>query len=220
MALTERGIQIRIRFFGVLFILAFLTIAGRAYYLQVVHAPELQGRADQQRQRVIKLAPQRGSIFDSRGDPLAVSLAAESLYADPALVKNPQQVAEKLAKLLKTSEKKMGRLLSSKKRFVWLQRKLDPEVAKQVRGLKIYGLQFVTERKRYYPQANNAAHVLGFTGLDPRGLEGIELEYDRQLQGKSGRLVSLHDAKVIQHTHQRRKENYGWQNAECECAQD
>ncbi|MDA3902598.1 MAG: penicillin-binding protein [Desulfuromusa sp.] len=195
MALTERGIQIRIRFFGVLFILAFMTIAGRAYYLQVVQAPELQARADQQRQRVVKLAPQRGSIFDSKGDPLAESLAAESLYADPAFIKDPEDVARQLGKLLKSSKKELERLLSSKKRFVWLQRKLDPEITKQVRDLKIYGLQFVTERKRYYPQASTAAHVLGFTGLDPNGLEGVELSYDRQLQGESGRLVSLHDAR-------------------------
>jgi len=195
MALTERGVQIRIRFFGAIFILAFLAIVGRAYYLQVVLAPELQERADQQRQHVVKLAPQRGSIFDSRGDPLAVSLAAESLYADPTLIKNPQQAAGQLGKLLHVSKKELVKLLSAKKHFVWLQRKLDPELAKQVRGLKIHGLQFVTERKRYYPQASTAAHVLGFTGLDPNGLEGVELEYDRQLQGTSGRLVSLRDAR-------------------------
>ena len=195
MALTERGVQIRIRIFGVLFVLAFLAIAGRAYFLQVVLAPELQGRADQQRQRVVKLAPQRGSIFDRNGDPLAVSLAAESLYADPSLVKDPQKVAGQLKNLLKVSKTELIRLLSAKKRFVWLQRKLDPEVAKQVQGLKIDGLHFVTERKRYYPQASTAAHVLGFTGLDPKGLEGLELEYDRQLQGQSGRLVSTRDAR-------------------------
>lgn len=195
MALTERGVQIRIRIFGVLFVLAFLAIAGRAYFLQVVLAPELQGRADQQRQRVVKLAPQRGSIFDRNGDPLAVSLAAESLYADPSLVKDPQKVAGQLKSLLKVSKTELIRLLSAKKRFVWLQRKLDPEVAKQVQALEIDGLHFVTERKRYYPQASTAAHVLGFTGLDPKGLEGLELEYDRQLQGQSGRLVSTRDAR-------------------------
>jgi len=191
----ERGIQIRIRIFGALFILVFLIIAGRAYYLQVVLAPQLQKRADQQRQRVIKLAPQRGSIFDSRGDPLAVSLAAESLYADPVLVKNPREASRKLGRLLKKSNKELFHLLSSRKRFVWLGRKLDPDVAKQIHKLKIYGLKFVTERKRYYPQASIAAHVLGFTGLDPRGLEGVELEYDQLLQGTPGRLVSLHDAR-------------------------
>ena len=195
MALTERGVQIRIRIFGVLFILVFLTIAGRAYFLQVVRAPELQARADQQRQRIVKLAPQRGSIYDRNGDPLAVSLAAESLYADPAVIKDPQKVAGQLRKLLKVSKKELLRLLSAKKRFVWLQRKLEPEVAKKVRALDIAGLQFVTESKRYYPQASTAAHVLGFTGLDPKGLEGLELEYDRQLQGQPGRLVSLRDAR-------------------------
>ena len=191
----ERGIQIRIRFFGALFILAFLIIAGRAYYLQVVLAPELQHRADQQRQRVVKLAPQRGGIFDSRGDPLAVSLAAESLYADPVLIKNPREASGKLEKLLKKSKQELFKLLSSRKRFVWLQRKLDPEVVTKIRKLKIYGLEFVTERKRYYPQTSTAAHVLGFTGLDPKGLEGVELEYDQLLQGTPGRLVSLHDAR-------------------------
>ncbi len=195
MALSERGIQTRIRIFGALFILAFCLIAGRAYYLQVVQAPDLQSRANQQRQRVIKLAPQRGSIYDKWGDPLAVSLAAESLYADPVMVKNPKEAAAKLSKVLKSSKKELTRLLSQRKRFVWLQRKLDPEVAKKVRSLKISGLQFVTERKRYYPQANTASHVIGFTGLDPRGLEGLELEYDQQLQGQPGRLVSSHDAR-------------------------
>jgi cell division protein FtsI (penicillin-binding protein 3) len=195
MALSERGVQLRIRIFGAFFILVFFLIAGRAYYLQVVQAPDLQSRANQQRQRVIKLAPQRGGIYDNWGDPLAVSLAAESLYADPLMVKKPKEAAAKLSKLLKRSKKELTRLLSSRKRFVWLQRKLDPEIAKKVRSLKINGLQFVTERKRYYPQANTASHVIGFTGLDPRGLEGLELEYDQQLQGQPGRLVSLRDAR-------------------------
>lgn len=195
MALTERGVQIRIRFFGILFILMFIAIAGRAVYLQVYLAPQLQARADQQRQQVIKLAPQRGSIFDRNGDPLAVSLAAESLYADPALIKDPSATAHKLSSLLSISRSEIKRLLEGKKRFVWLQRKLDPEIAQKIRKLKINGLHFVTERKRYYPQASIASHVIGFTGLDPNGLEGVELEYDRQLQGEPGRLVSLRDAR-------------------------
>ena len=195
MALTERGIQIRIRIFAGFFILLFVAIVSRACFLQIVHAPELQERADQQRSRVVKLAPQRGSIFDRNGDPLAVSLAAESLYADPVLVADPAKAAAALAKLLDSSEHEIKKHLSSKKRFVWLQRKMEPTLAKQVKALKIAGLHFVTERKRYYPQANTAAHVLGFTGLDPNGLEGIELEYDQVLQGDPGRLHSIHDAR-------------------------
>lgn len=195
MALTEAGAQLRIRVFGVLFILGFMLIVGRAIHLQVVQAPALQKRADQQRQQVIRLAPQRGSIFDRNGDPLAVSLAADSLYADPANIKDPADVADKIAPLLKRSKKEIKRLLSSKKRFVWLERKMDPEVAKNLRKKRITGLSFVTERKRYYPQARTASHIIGFTGLDPNGLEGVELEYDQQLQGEPGRLVSLRDAR-------------------------
>lgn len=195
MALTERGIQIRIRIFAGFFILLFVAIISRACYLQILHAPELQKRADQQRSRVIKLAPQRGSIFDRNGDQLAVSLAAESLYADPVLVEDPAAAARKLAKLLDSSESHIKQQLASKKRFVWLQRKMEPALAKQVKDLRIAGLHFVTERKRYYPQANTASHVLGFTGLDPKGLEGIELEYDQVLQGEPGRLLSIHDAR-------------------------
>jgi cell division protein FtsI (penicillin-binding protein 3) len=192
---SERGTRIRIRIFGVVFILLFLVVAARACYLQIVMAPDLQQRADQQRQRVVPLAQERGSIFDHNGDPLAVSIMTESLYADPFQILDSADTAAKLAKLLDASEAKLTRQLSSNKRFVWLQRKLEPQLAKKVEQLKIKGLYFVSEPKRYYPQATTASHVIGFTGLDPNGLEGIELEYDSQLQGEPGRLVSSQDAQ-------------------------
>lgn len=195
MAISERAIQIRIRIFGVLFLAVFLVIAGRAYYLHVIQAPQLQDRADQQRQRVVELAPQRGSILDRNGDPLALSLDAESLYADPVLVKEPQKVAGQLAGLLDMKKRELAELLTEKKRFVWLKRKLDPEVSKKIRKMRIAGLRFVPEHKRYYPQASVGAHVVGFTGLDPKGLEGVELEYDQMLQGEPGRMVSQRDAR-------------------------
>ncbi len=188
--------QVRIRVFGVLFILAFCVIAVRAYQLQVVEAPELQARADQQRHHVIKLAPRRGSIVDRNGSPLALSLEVDSLYADPVLIQDPAATAEKLAPLLKIPQSELVRTLSADgRRFVWLQRMMDPEVADAVRQLKVTGLAFVSERKRYYPQSAIGAHVVGFTGLDPRGLEGIELEYDRLLQGEPELLVSTKDAR-------------------------
>jgi cell division protein FtsI (penicillin-binding protein 3) len=118
MALTERGIQFRIRIFGTLFVLVFLLIAARAWYLQVVIAPDLQGRAEQQRQRIVKLAPQRGSILDRHGAPLALSLDTQSLYADPLRVKNPEQVAATLAGILELPKSKLVKQLSGKKRFV------------------------------------------------------------------------------------------------------
>ena len=200
MAAPEPGIQRRIRFFGILFVLAFLAIVARSVYLQVIIAPELQQHAEQQSQRIIKLAPQRGSIFDRNGGKLAGSLDTESLYADPLEVEDPAAVAKRLAPLLKTTPQKLEQLLSRDKRFVWLERKLEPAVAAQIREefgkqLVSSGLNFVTESKRYYPQSQVASHVLGFIGLDPKGLEGLELEYDQLLQGEPGLLVSACDAK-------------------------
>lgn len=194
--MTHEAGQIRIRVFGVLFILAFCVIAVRAYQLQVVEAPELQARADQQRHHVVKLAPRRGTIVDRHGSPLAVSLEVDSLYADPVLIQDPLATAKKLAPLLKVSQSELARTLAAEgRRFVWLQRMMDPEVASAVRQLGIPGLAFVGERKRYYPQSAIGAHVIGFTGLDPRGLEGIELEYDRLLQGEPELLISTKDAR-------------------------
>ncbi len=131
--MSESGVQIKIRIFGILFVLGFMLIVGRAVHLQVVLAPALQERADQQRQQVIQLAPQRGSIFDRNGDPLAVSLVADSLYADPARIKDPAEVAKQISPLLELSRNEIKRLLSSRKRFVWLQRKMDPKVAQEIR---------------------------------------------------------------------------------------
>lgn len=185
-----------IRLFGLLFILAFCLIAARAIQLQVVEAPELQARAEQQRQHVIKLSPRRGSIYDRQGDPLALSLKVDSLYADPVLIEDPAAVAKQLSPLLKRSERDLHRLFKDKsRRFVWLERMLDPELATRIRQLKISGLAFVGERKRYYPQGTTGAHIVGFTGLDPKGLEGLELTYDRLLQGESELLMSVRDAR-------------------------
>ena len=188
--------QLRIRIIGVLFILAFCVIAVRAYQLQVVEAPELRARADQQRNHTVKLAPRRGNIVDRHGSPLAVSLQVDSLYADPALIQDPVATAEKLAPLLNIPQADLlNRLNVNNRRFVWLQRMMDPDVAAEVRRLRLPGLAFVNERKRYYPQSTIGAHIVGFTGLDPRGLEGIELEYDRLLQGEPELLISIKDAR-------------------------
>lgn len=195
MAPSERGIQIRIRLFGAFFILAFLLVSARAYYLQMVLGPDLQERAEQQHQQVVKLTPQRGTIYDRNGDALALSLAVQSLYADPGQVANPDEAAKKLAAIIDLSEKKLRKKLKSGRGFVWLERRLAPEKYEKIHQLKINGLHFVAEHKRYYPLSRIAAQAIGFTGVDPKGLEGVELEYDSLLQGEGGLLVSQRDAR-------------------------
>jgi cell division protein FtsI (penicillin-binding protein 3) len=195
MAPAERGIQIRIRLFGAFFILAFLLVAARAYYLQIVLGPDLQKRAVQQHQRIIKLSPQRGTIYDRNGDALALSLAVQSLFADPGQIVQADHAAKKLAALIDLSEREIAKKLQSGRGFVWLERRLDPAKVEKIRQLNIAGLHFVPEHKRYYPLSRLAAQVIGFTGVDPKGLEGIELEYDALLQGEGGLLVSQRDAR-------------------------
>ena len=173
----------------------FLVIAGRAGYLQVVLAEDLQARAEQQQQRVVKLTAQRGTIYDRNGEELALSLELKSLYADPGQIENPTAVAAALAPLVEMSEKDLRHKLSEKKNFVWLARLLTPEQAKKIAALKRAGLNFVREHKRYYPRGQIGAQVVGFTGLDPRGLEGLELFYDSDLQGEPGLLISARDAR-------------------------
>jgi len=195
MAPSERGIQIRIRLFGAFFVLAFLLVCARAYYLQIVLGPDLQERAEQQHQQVVKLTPQRGTIYDRNGDALALSLAVESLYADPGQIVEPESAAKKLAEVLDLSRKQILQKLKSGKGFVWLERRLTPEKADQIKGLQITGLHFVSEHKRYYPLSQLGAQAIGFTGVDPKGLEGVELKYDAVLQGEAGLLVSHRDAR-------------------------
>ena len=195
MAPTERSMQLRLRLVGAIFVVFFLAVAARAGYLQLVMADELSERGDQQHQRIIKLTPQRGAIYDRNAEELALSLEVKSLYANPAEIENPELVAGQLAKVLDISLKRLQQKLTAKKRFVWIERLLSPEIAQQIGDLKLAGLHFVREHKRYYPRGQVAAQVVGFTGLDPRGLEGIELQYDSDLQGEAGLLISGRDAR-------------------------
>jgi len=192
---SAQSLRLRIRLVAGLFVMLFLVIAGRAGYLQVVLAEDLQARAEQQQQRVVKLTAQRGTIYDRNGEELALSLELKSLYADPGQIENPTAVAAALAPLVEMSEKDLRHKLSEKKNFVWLARLLTPEQAKKIAALKRAGLNFVREHKRYYPRGQIGAQVVGFTGLDPRGLEGLELFYDSDLQGEPGLLISARDAR-------------------------
>ena len=195
MAPTERSMQLRIRIIGAIFVAVFLIIAARASYLQLVLAEDLSARGNQQHQRVVKLTPQRGAIYDRNGEALALSLEVKSLYANPTEIQSVDKVAEQLAKVLDITENRLREKLNKNKSFVWVERRLSPEIAQQVKDLKLVGLHFVREHKRYYPRGQVASQVVGFTGLDPRGLEGIELLYDSELQGDGGLLISERDAR-------------------------
>lgn len=174
--------------------LCFVGLIGRAAYLQVVTAEDLAKAGDSRSVRVKGIQSQRGLILDRNGVELARSVPSESVWIDPkTLLETPDVLDSKkwktLIAALNKNEKKMAAWVTSRstKRFVWLQRHLDPNVSLILKRLKIKGVHFKTEYYRYYPSAEVAAHVVGFTGVDDKGLEGVERAFDSYLTGKPGK---------------------------------
>jgi cell division protein FtsI/penicillin-binding protein 2 len=173
-----------------------LLIAARLYHLQVVRYDHYTGKAERQQQRVVTLDPPRGTIYDAHGRELAVSIQVDSAYAVPPEIEDPKAAARVLARVVPGLDAaKLTRLLASDREFVWMARKLDPPVAEKVRELRLPGLYFLPESKRYYPMGPLAAQVLGYVGTDNHGLAGLELVYDDEVAGKPGRRTVLRDAR-------------------------
>jgi cell division protein FtsI (penicillin-binding protein 3) len=184
----------RIRLIGGLFVFFFVITSARAFYLQVVKKDQLVKLAERQHQKIVPLTPGRGTIYDRNNTPLAVSVEMDSCYAEPRNIENIVDAATRLAPLLGMPRDQLERKLTGSKSFAWLQRRITPDLSQKIRSLDIDGIGFVKESKRFYPNAEMAGHVIGFTGLDPEGLEGIELKYDATILGNTGYLVTERDA--------------------------
>ncbi|CAG0981869.1 cell division protein FtsI (penicillin-binding protein 3) [Geobacteraceae bacterium] len=191
---AEKWITLRIRFIGGFFVLLFALTASRAFYLQVIKRDYLLKLADRQHQKIVPLTPARGSIYDANGAALAVSVEMDSCYAEPKSIADLNSAAARLAPVLGMPKGTIFKKLQGNRNFVWLQRRLTPDVVKRIHDLDIEGIGFVKETKRYYPNSEVAAHVIGFTGLDPEGLEGVERRYDSTILGGDGYLVTERDA--------------------------
>lgn len=190
----EKWSRIRIRIIGSLFAVFFVLTSARAFYLQIIKRDDWVKLADRQHQKVIPLTPARGTIYDSTGSPLAVSVEVDSCFAEPSVIADPRAAAGALAPLLGMPVEVLEKKLSGKKSFAWLRRQVNPDLAKKIRELGINGIGFVKETRRFYPNSEVAAHVVGFTGLDPEGLEGVELKYNTQILGNTGYMVTERDA--------------------------
>ncbi|MBI3030687.1 MAG: PASTA domain-containing protein [Candidatus Rokubacteria bacterium] len=178
----------------VFFACALLALIGRLAYVQVVQHEELSRLAERQRSKTITLRPERGPILDRHGEPLAVSSHAESVFALPGRIGSPEKLSRGLAPLLSERREDILKRLQADRGFVWVKRKLPPSVAQAVKTLGEPGLGFVQESLRLYPNRELAAHVLGFDGLDGRGLEGMERAWDGHLAGEPGLALVERDA--------------------------
>jgi len=190
----EKWARIRIIMIGTVFGMMFLSVVGRAFYLQILQHEKLVKKADKQHQHKVDLPPTRGSILDRNGTTLAESIHMDSCYAEPRRINDVDGTAGVLAPILGVPKDELVAKLSVNKSFIWIERWLAPDIALRVKNMKLPGIGFAPESKRFYPNMEIAAHVIGFTGHDPNGLEGIELKYDSTILGNSGFMISERDA--------------------------
>jgi cell division protein FtsI (penicillin-binding protein 3) len=177
----------RARFVASTLVGAFAILAGRSLYLQTARTDFLQEKGDARYSRVIEMPATRGRILDRNGDALAVSTPVKSIWALPGDVEFAPGQKKKLAALLAMDAKEIDRKLADQSRdFVYLKRQVPPEVADAVVALGLKGIHQQREFRRYYPGGEVTAHVVGFTGVDDAGQEGVELAHQATLSGKPG----------------------------------
>jgi cell division protein FtsI (penicillin-binding protein 3) len=167
----------------------FVAVAARLLVLQLRDSPSYVALGRDQRVRHVVLPASRGSIYDRDGNELAMSLPAKGVYANPELVANASSTATALAPLLDISSAELWRLLQHDGSFVYLARRVAPELAQRIERLRLPGIGLLDETRRWYPSGPLASHVVGFVGLDGMGLAGLELQYERILAGQAGELV-------------------------------
>ncbi len=185
----------RIRLLLGLLLLVFAALLGRATWLQGVQAGSLSQLAAKQHRVSVVLPAARGTIFDRTGVQLAIGQQATTVYADPRQVRDPRVVANAAARTLGVdADSLVEQLRDTKGSFVYIARKADPEKAALLEKRGLAGVGFYPEERRFYPQGSVASHVLGYAGVDNRGLAGLELQLDQKIAGKPGRETRVIDA--------------------------
>jgi cell division protein FtsI (penicillin-binding protein 3) len=174
----------------------FVVLLGRAFYLQGLNNDFLQAKGESRFVRVVDMPASRGAVLDRNGKPLAISTPVESIWASPADMEIDDALVAKLAGALGVEKKFVAEKLADKeKNFVWLRRQLSPEQAARVMALKVPGVFQQREYRRFYPAGDVTAHVIGFTGMDDQGQEGIELAQQDALAGAPGQRRVIKDRK-------------------------
>lgn len=178
----------------------FLVLAGRAVYLQGLNNGFLQQKGESRYSRVLEISANRGRITDRHGEVLAISTPVKSVWAIPEEVQYSSQQRVKLAALLELPPQEIDKRLNESTSFVYLKRQIPPEVAERVNELRIAGLFQNREYRRYYPGGAVMAHMLGFTGANDTGQEGIELAFQSTLAGKSGsrRVIKDRTGQIVE----------------------
>jgi cell division protein FtsI (penicillin-binding protein 3) len=176
-------------------------LLGRAVYLQGMHTDFLQQKGDARYSRTLELSAHRGMMLDRNGEALAISTPVESVWASPPDVTIGTDQLKKLADLLRIKPSEVGKKLeNSEREFVYLKRRMPPEDAARVMQLGIPGVFLQREYRRFYPGGDVIAHLIGFTGIEDEGQEGMELAYNDWLSGKAGsrRVIKDRQGHIIE----------------------
>lgn len=177
----------RSRFVLFLIFLAFLALIARALYLQSMTTDFLQKQGATRYTRTIELPATRGRIIDRNGQVLASSVPVKAVWAIPDdVLEAPKEKLLALATFLNMTEEELRKKLDSDRQFVYLKRQVEQEVSDKILALGISGIETRKEYKRFYPEGEVMAHVVGFTNVEDAGQEGIELASDKNLAGKTG----------------------------------
>ena len=189
-----KQIKLRVIIIGAFFSFLFVIIGVKAMYLQVFRCSWLSQKAAGQYEVSFKSSGKRGTIFDRNLREMAVSIEVMSVAAHPHQIEHPKSAARLLSRALDVDRKVLAKKLNSKKKFVWIKRKVTPKEVEAVKRLNMDGLDFISEHKRFYPNKTLAAQLIGFTNIDDHGLEGIEFKYDNDLSGEEFQYKVLRDA--------------------------
>ncbi len=186
----------RSRTVGLLLMGAFAALVGRGFYLQVINNDFLQEKGESRYRRDIEVSASRGKIIDRNGDLLAVSTPMKSIWAIPGDARTMSAAQkQQLAALLDMGVRELDGKIAPEKTFVFVKRQVPPETADRIAALKLPGVHQEKEYRRYYPTGDMTAHIVGFTGVDDKGLEGVELAFQPSLLGRSGSRSVIRDRR-------------------------
>ena len=186
----------RSRTVGLLLMAAFLALVGRSFYLQVINNDFLQQKGDSRYLRDIEISASRGKITDRNGDMLAVSTPMKTIWAIPGDARTMSaEQKRQLAALLDQSVRELDGKLASDKTFTFVKRQVSPESADRIAAMKFPGIHQEKEYRRFYPTGDMTAHIVGFTGVDDKGLEGVELAFQNSLFGHPGSRTVIRDRR-------------------------
>lgn len=194
----DKFARLRWRRFGIIsfvILLGFIAVISKLAYLQLLEGKVLAMKAERQHRRLIEVEGKRGVIYDKAMREIAVNLDMTSVYGVPSAIENPSVVAKKISGEVGIDTLTLAKKLDNDRQFVWLRRRMSPDLITKIADMNLKGIGFVPEARRFYPKRELSGHILGFTDIDNHGSEGIERYYEKSLQGKKGSIVMERDAR-------------------------